>query len=366
MIDFEINLDSVKYPVYVGSNLLNSIDSYVRLISSKGNVVILIDEHVAQLKRDELLVLREKFHYHVYIVSGGKNNKSFYSALKIFEFLDLNNISRDSTVIAVGGGVIGDLGGFVASCWYRGVSLIHIPTTLLSAVDSCVGGKTAINFRSTVNAVGTYHHPKAIIIDLDLIKSLPPREISSGFGEIIKYACIGSTEIKDILEAGSFESSGELAKLIVLSLKEKEKFVRGDIGEESRRLFLNFGHTIGHAIEFSTIFNGEESLRHGEGVGLGMIAIFKVCEKLGHLAQKDIVWLKNIMSKYKLPISFDASALGIDRDHLVERVVDLCFKDKKRVMDELRLILINTDFIPFIYKTNDRSLIKCGVLEVII
>ena len=161
-----------------------------------------------------------------------------------------------------------------------------MPTTLLSAVDSCLGGKTAINFRHTVNAIGTYHHPTSILVDTNLLSTLPKREISSGFGEIVKYSVLGSNEITNILEKGKASSLENLGKLIGLCLKRKEKFVRGDIKESSNRLFLNFGHTIGHAIEFSTIFNGAETLRHGEGVALGMVAIFKICINLGMLADQ--------------------------------------------------------------------------------
>ena len=187
--------------------------------------------------------------------------------MRVFADLYKKNVSRETTIIAVGGGVIGDLAGFIASCWYRGVNLIHIPTTLLAAVDSCVGRKTAINFRNTVNAVGTYHHPVSILIDTDLLNSLPDREIASGFGEIIKYSTLGANQITKILEEGRDKSLQQLSKLISLCLKEKEKLVRGDVKESSNRLFLNFGHTIGHAIEFSTFFNGTETSTSWRGSG---------------------------------------------------------------------------------------------------
>jgi 3-dehydroquinate synthase len=365
MIDFKIDLGSVSYPVLIHNNILENLNNYIDKIRPSGSIVIIIDARVARLRERALNEWRNDDRYYIYIVPGGKNSKSFYSALKIFEYLDLNNISRDSTIVAIGGGVIGDMGGFIASCWYRGVALIQVPTTLLSAVDSCVGGKTAINFRSTVNAVGTYHHPCAILIDLDMMYAQPDREIKSGFGEIIKYACIGAENIKEILDNAKFNNLDQLEKLIHYSLKEKEKFVRDDIGEKANRLFLNFGHTIGHAIEFSTVFDGEETLRHGEGVALGMLAIFRICVKLGFLDQMHIDSLKQMLINYGLPIEIIAQNYGIDRDYLIDRIIELCFKDKKRVMNELRLILINSNSKPFIYKTSDRNLIACGVMEVV-
>lgn len=365
MIEFKIDLGSVSYPVIIGSGILKTLMEHIDILSPTGSVVILIDETVAELYAGQLEVWREAGRVKIYVIPGGKNNKSFYAALKIFEFLDFNNISRDSTIVAIGGGVVGDMAGFVASCWYRGVRLIHIPTTLLSAVDSCVGGKTAINFRSTVNAVGTYHHPCGILIDKDLMLSLPKREISSGFGEIIKYSRIGADHITKLLEQGGIEKLDQIDVLIKYSLQEKEKFVHDDIGELGNRLYLNFGHTIGHAIEFSTVFNGEETLRHGEGVGLGMLAIFRISEKLGFLDNLHIKNLQETLVKYGLPISIKSEDYGIDRKNLVQRIIDLCFKDKKRTSTDLRLILTDRNFDPFIYKTSDKELIRHGVLEVV-
>jgi 3-dehydroquinate synthetase len=233
-------------------------------------------------------------------------------------------------------------------------------------VDSCLGGKTAVNFRKTVNAIGSYHHPKAILIDTKVLSELPPIEISSGFGEIIKYSFLGNKKITKILQDSNFEFSSKIGQLVELSLKEKERFVKDDIGESSNRLFLNFGHTIGHAIEFSTIFNGEETLRHGEGVGLGMIAIFRISIQLGYLCEKDLQLLKAMLSKFMLPISFSANQLGLSRESLVDRAVNLCFKDKKRTKSDLRLVLLDGIGNPFIYKTSDRELITKGVMEVFI
>lgn len=365
MIEFRIDLGTVNYPVMIGTGILKNFLVHIEKLRPTGSVVIIIDEVVAEIYKEYITAWRSENRIKIYILHGGKNNKSFYAAMKIFEYLDANNISRDSTIVAIGGGVVGDMAGYVASCWYRGVALIHMPTTLLSAVDSCVGGKTAINFRSTVNAVGTYHHPTGIFIDKDLILSLPKREISSGFGEIIKYSKIGASHISKILDDGNIEKLDQIDILIQYSLQEKERFVHDDVGEQANRLFLNFGHTIGHAIEFSTVYNGEETLRHGEGVGLGMLAIFRISEKLGFLDEIHIEKLRETLYKYGLPLSIKSDDYGIDRMNLVKRIIDLCFKDKKRTSNDLRLILTDRNFDPFIFKTSDKELIKHGVLEVV-
>ena len=366
MRKFDIDLGSVEYSVKIADNIFTKLDDYLLQTKPTGDLVFIVDAFIQEKYFPRNASIRKKRGYFFYALPGKKNSKSFYTALKVFEYLEANNISRDATIIAIGGGVVGDLAAFVSSCWYRGVDLVHIPTTLLSAVDSCLGGKTAINFRSTVNAIGSYHHPKAILIDTKIISELPPREISSGFGEIIKYGMIGCEPIKNILHDRNFELSNSLDELIELSLKEKEKFVKGDIKESSNRLYLNFGHTIGHAIEFSTIFNGDETLRHGEGVGLGMVAIFRIAIQLGYLSEDDLELLKSLLSKFMLPTSFSANSLGLPREALVDSVVKLCLKDKKRIKSDLRLILLDGVGNPFVYKTSDRELIAKGVREVIL
>tara|TARA_B110000091_G_scaffold208960_1_gene249398 strand:+ start:892 stop:1992 length:1101 start_codon:yes stop_codon:yes gene_type:complete len=366
MRKFNVDLGSVEYSVQISDDIVAKLDDYLFKTKPRGDLVFIIDAFIQEKYFPKNAPIRKKSGHFFYVVPGKKNNKSFYTALKVFEYLDSNNISRDATIVAIGGGVVGDLAGFVSGCWYRGVDLIHIPTTLLSAVDSCLGGKTAINFRNTVNAIGTYHHPKAVLIDTKLLSELPSREVSSGFGEIIKYGMLGCERITNILQDKNFELSTSIDELIELSLKEKERFVRGDIKESSNRLYLNFGHTVGHAIEFSTIFNGEESLRHGEGVGLGMLAIFRIAIQLGYLAEDDLKLLKTLLSKFSLPTSFSAISLGLSRESLVDRVVNLCLKDKKRIKSDLRMILLDGIGKPFVYKTSDRELIAKGVMEVIL
>lgn len=366
MKKFNVNLGDVEYYVQIADNIFSNLEYYLLQSKPRGGLVFIIDEYIQKKYFPKNSPIRKKPSFFFYVLPGKKNNKSFYTALKVFEFLDSNNIARDATIVAVGGGVVGDLAGFVAGCWYRGVDLIHMPTTLLSAVDSCLGGKTAINFRKTVNAIGSYHHPKAILIDAKILSELPPREISSGFGEIVKYGMLGCKEITNILQDKNFNIANRIGELVELSLKEKERFVKGDIQESSNRLYLNFGHTIGHAIEFSTIFNGEESLRHGEGVGLGMMAVFRIGIQLGYLSENDLELLKALLSKFMLPTSFSARQLGLRRESLVDKVVTLCFKDKKRTKSDLRLILLDGIGKPFIYKTSDKELIARGVMEVIV
>jgi 3-dehydroquinate synthase len=310
--------------------------------------------------------LKERFDVHTHVITGGKDSKTISSVLKIFNVLEDENFSRDSLMIGIGGGVIGDMAGFAAGCWYRGMKLIHVPTTLLSAVDSCVGGKTAINLNDTVNAIGSYHHPIEILIDTNMIRALPNREISSGIGEVIKYAVIHSENIRDALEKKNYqEVLSDIDWFIIESLKNKEYFVRGDINEGHKRLYLNFGHTLGHAIEFATILDGEETLRHGEAVALGMLAIFRISVELGYLEESQITWLKEILKKFNLPTNYKASNLEMNKDSLLDICMTLVLKDKKRKFDGLRLIILTKDRVPAIHETNDMELLRHGFKEII-
>jgi 3-dehydroquinate synthase len=367
MESFNINLgNGVEYPVIISSKIFENIEDHLSRINISGELYFIVDEYIYKKYFNFFKNKYSGYSAYYKVVLGKKNNKTLFSAMQIFADLDGKNISRDITIVAVGGGVIGDLAGFVASCWYRGVKLVHFPTTLLAAVDSCVGGKTAINFRQTINAVGTYHHPISIFVDTSLLHELPPREVSSGFGEIIKYAAIGNAKIKNSIDIADSIANLNLETLVAESLREKERFVRGDIGESANRLFLNFGHTIGHSIEFSTVYNGEETLRHGEGVALGMVAIFRICVSLSLLKEADLLWLKGVLKKCGLPSAFEASKVGMSTQDLQEQISLLCFKDKKRTSKFLRLVLLDGIGRPIIYKTDDQELILHGVKEVII
>ncbi|NVK02948.1 MAG: 3-dehydroquinate synthase [Oceanospirillaceae bacterium] len=363
MKTLNINLGVTEYPVIIDSGMLDDFDKMFNYIGQNKPLYFIVDSFIE--RNYQFRAASRKYNFSVYVLDGGKNNKNFNSAMKIFQDLDDKNISRDVAIVAVGGGVVGDLSGFIASCWYRGVELISIPTTLLSAVDSCLGGKTAINFRNTVNAIGSYHHPKMILIDTKVINSLPKREISSGYGEIIKYGMIGSEGIREKLMQLNVDCTTDLEELICLSLKQKEAYVCGDVSEQSNRLFLNFGHTIGHAIEFSTVYEGEEVLRHGEGVALGMLAIFRICIHLEYLNEEDISTLRAIIEKLGLPVAFSASSIGMSRDALIDSITSLAFKDKKRTSKNLRLVILDKIGSPTLYETKDEELIKLGVAEVI-
>jgi len=343
----KINVDipGSEYQVYAGRGLIEHIVDYLSGATKNKNILIVTDEFFANKYALELQNTLEAkdFCIHMYIMEGGKVSKSFSEVLKIYGILEINDFARDSTLIALGGGVIGDLAGFVASTWYRGMNLLHIPTTLMGMVDSSIGGKVAINFRQTINAVGNYYHPISNFMDINFVDSLSDRDYFAGLVEVIKCSIIADIELFDFLVTHrsqiSSRSTTELIHCIRRSIEIKVDHVRNDVKEENKRLLLNYGHTLGHAIEMATQTNKGETFRHGEGVSLGIIAILSVSQSHLDLSNNAIESIRNVLESYNLPIIFSASSHGFGRVELIELCMQLVFKDKKRKDNDLRFIL---------------------------
>jgi len=335
------------YEVIIGRNIVNTIIGYLNKNTKDKKVLIVSDTFfeegvVSALKKQ---LFNADYNVFNYSFNGGKNNKNFNEILKIYGVLEENDFARDSTIIAIGGGVIGDLAGFIASTWYRGMNLIHVPTTLMAMVDSSIGGKVAINFRDTINAIGNYYHPVLNIIDLDFIDTLPERDYRSGIAEVIKVAIINDIDFFNYLECSSEKiltrNELDVTKLIGRSIDIKINHVKGDVHESGKRLLLNFGHTLGHAIEVSTVINGCESYRHGEGVSIGIMAALYIAEQHIGFKNSTTLLIESIFKAYGLPTLVDSSLLGIKREKLLKICVKNVKKDKKRKDNKLRVILAN-------------------------
>jgi 3-dehydroquinate synthase len=263
--------------------------------------------------------------------------------LKVYGILEENNLARDSTLIAVGGGVIGDLAGFVASTWLRGMNLVQIPTTLMGMVDSSVGGKVAINFRRTINAIGNYYHPILNLMDLSFVDSLPDRDFKAGIAEVIKCGIISDPLLLDYLQENSSavldRCDGNVVHCIARALEIKIAHVQGDTREGGKRLLLNYGHTLGHSVEISTEKNHQEQYRHGEGVSIGIMAVAWVAEQFLQAPRDLYQRFEELFNAYDLPTFVDSQALGFARNDLVLTCCENVMKDKKRLNNSLRLIL---------------------------
>lgn len=341
----KIDLDTSKYDLVIGRGLCAGIGDKLSLLTNNKNVLIVYDAFLdVKVNKDIVSPLSDAgFKVFPHGIEGGKYNKNISELLKIYGTLEVNDFSRDSTLIAIGGGVIGDMGGFAASTYLRGMNLVHVPTTLMGMIDSSIGGKVAINFRKTINAIGNYYHPILNIMDIDWLDGLPQRDLNAGLAEAIKCGLIADPELFNFLNKNSASilsrSEEDLIRLISRSIDIKIDFVSGDIREGGKRLILNYGHTLGHSIEISTENDAEEVFRHGEGVSLGMIAAAGIAEKfLGNdkgIAEKH----KEILLKYYLPVEVRSSIIGYKRDSLLNDCLRNVKKDKKRMDNKIRLIL---------------------------
>lgn len=342
----DAKLDHVEYPILIGDNVIDQILDLIEKRTKNSKIIIVGDTFF----QDDICAsienkLSKKFEIYSYYMDAGKGNKSIHEVLKIFGILEENNLARDSVLIAVGGGVIGDLAGFVASTWLRGMNLIHIPTTLMAMVDSSVGGKVAINYRQTINAIGNYYHPMGNLMDLTFIDTLSHRDYLSGLAEVIKCAIINDKEFFEYLEKNKDtvlkKDHNVLTELITKAITIKIDHVNGDLREGGKRLLLNYGHTLGHAIEISTEKNGHEQLRHGEGVSIGIVAVAYIATQYLNISKSIFERYENIFNDYGLPTQISASELGFDKEKLLYKCFDNVKKDKKRLDNNIRLVLSN-------------------------
>jgi len=357
-----VDFDENNYNIYIDKGVINNIAKLLLEQTKSKKVIIVADNFFKNSIVTQVENLLKEFELYIYLMEAGKVNKNMNEVLKIYSILEENDLARDSTLIAIGGGVIGDLAGFVASTWYRGMNLVHIPTTLMAMVDSSVGGKVAINFRQTINAIGNYFHPIFTLMDLDLIAHLPDREYNSGIAEVIKCAIINDKIFYQYLEKNVAnildKKEQELKYFISKSIKIKIAHVKGDIREGNKRLLLNYGHTLGHAIEISTAKNHQEQYRHGEGVSLGIMAVAFIAQKHLNLDVSIYDSYKKLFELYHLPTSLFASKLGFSREELLKKCLRNVLKDKKRINNHLRLILVNEIGNAYVYNDISFSLIE--------
>ncbi|MCP4652328.1 MAG: 3-dehydroquinate synthase [Candidatus Omnitrophica bacterium] len=343
--NYEVKLDSSCYNILLGRDLLP--DSLIENLNSKTKnkkVLIVFDPYFEDLVKGKVqdALTCAQYQVHTHLLKSGKHNKTIISAIGLYEFLEIKGFSRDSTIIAFGGGVIGDLVGFVASTYLRGVNFISIPTTLMAMIDSSIGGKVAINFRKTINAIGNYYHPMLDVIDFDFIKSLSDRDFRSGLAEIIKCAVIADKELFAYLDVNSEKvlSRQQDALLYIMSraIEIKLDHVSGDVREQGKRLRLNYGHTLGHSVEISTDVLSE-TYRHGEGVSIGMIGAAYIAVKYFGKSDNILREHEAILKKYGLPTRVDSKAINFRRQDLIDECVRNVYKDKKKKNSQLRFVL---------------------------
>ena len=335
MNTLQLDLDERSYPIHIGSGLLDQADLYKKHIKGTFTAVV-TNETVAPLYADKVVKTLESIGQKVKLIvlPDGEAFKTWEVLQKIFDGLLENSADRKTTLVALGGGVIGDMTGFAAACYMRGIKFIQVPTTLLSQVDSSVGGKTGINHPLGKNMVGAFHQPQAVIADLDTLKTLPPEELAAGLAEVIKHGAIADSEFLSWIEKNQDALNkcdpAAMEYAVRRSCEIKSQVVAQDEKEGGIRAILNFGHTFGHAIEAGM---GYGAWLHGQAVGCGMVMAADLSVRVGLLSEAEASRLKKIIEALHLPTQ--PPKLGVDR------FMELMSVDKKAEGGEVRYILLN-------------------------
>lgn len=347
-----------NYPIYLSDNLSNNLEQYLSNFNKESVVFVCDNRFKKNSNLPDNQIYKLLMSYKTLFINGGVESKNLVEAVEICTFLNEHKIPRDGCLIALGGGVIGDLCGFAASLYHRGISLIHVPTTLTSAVDSAIGGKTGVNMHETVNLLGTYYHPAATFIDLRFMQTLQSRDFSSGIAESIKKSFIYDKDFYYFILNNSEEIFNRkinyLYDLIHKSISIKLFHTISDEKEKSLRLLLNYGHTFGQVFESIYGIN-EKSLRHGEAVSLGMMCAAQMSENL--YGNRNIInEHSEILSRCLLPIKLsnleDLSLPSTNK--LIQNLV----KDKKRTSYGNRFVLCSKIGSASVEHVTDNNLIK--------
>ena len=339
-----VDLGPNSYPIHIENGILAKTGELVSEVFSGKKIMIVSDDNVFPLYGEIITkaLSDSGFECYSFVLPHGEPTKSFQSLPKIYEALINAKLTRSDLLIALGGGVIGDLAGFAASSYLRGIKFVQIPTSLLAQVDSSVGGKVAVDLSQGKNLVGAFYHPKAVIIDPDVLNTLPDHFISDGMGEVIKYGCIKDKELFELLcKHTSFDDlKPKLTQIIARCVDIKRIVVEADQFDLGERILLNFGHTLAHTIEQH--FNYERE-SHGEAVGIGMYQITKIAEEKGLTTSGCAEQIKKVLEIYKLP---DNSNLPIDV------LTDAISLDKKNLNNHLNVVLLHVIVDSYVYPTD--------------
>lgn len=328
-----VPLGERSYPIYIGDELLRDITWLGEVLKAR-KAAIVTNDVVAPLYAASIHAARAGAETYDIILPDGEKQKTLANISNVFDQLIERRFARDDLIVALGGGVIGDMAGFAAACYQRGIAFVQIPTTLLSQVDSSVGGKTGVNHPLGKNMIGAFHQPRAVVIDIATLRSLSLRELRAGLAEIVKYGLICDTEFFEWLELHAEKLLARdpetLAYAIHHSCKTKAAIVARDEREQGERALLNFGHTFGHAIESVT---GYSSWLHGEAVAAGMVMAASLSERCGLIPASDVTRIVSLLQR--LGLRTDA------RGELTPKAARLAMSGDKKVQDgRIRLILL--------------------------
>jgi 3-dehydroquinate synthase len=326
-----VELGARRYPIRIGARLLRDTD-WSDCVRGR-DALLVTDANVAPLFLETVRARLHDRNVEAIVLPPGEKEKNLVRFGEVIARLAQMRASRDATVIALGGGVVGDLAGFAAACWMRGVAFVQLPTTLLAMVDSSVGGKTAVDLPQGKNLVGAFHQPAAVIADTETLVTLPQRELRAGLAEVVKYGAIGDVDFFAWIEAHADallrRDPEVLAEAVERSCRHKAAVVARDEHEQGERALLTFGHTFGHALETASNYG---QLLHGEAVAIGMMLAARLSAALGRAPPEDAERLSHLLARLGLPL-FDRTASD------PEQLLELMRLDKKAVSGRLRLIL---------------------------
>ncbi|MGH8150393.1 MAG: 3-dehydroquinate synthase [Steroidobacteraceae bacterium] len=332
MDTLKVELDDRSYPILIGADLLGDPAVLDRAVRGSG-VLLVSNSVVAPLYAARLAGALGRRRVVEAILPDGEAHKTLANVSRLLDVLVANRFNRDSTVIALGGGVVGDMAGFAAACYQRGVPYVQVPTTLLAQVDSSVGGKTGVNHPGGKNLIGAFHQPAAVVTDVSTLATLPQRELRAGLAEVIKYGLIRDAAFYGWLEQNMDRLLGRqpeaLARAIRRSCEIKAEIVARDEREQGERALLNLGHTFGHAIEAATAYRG---WLHGEAVGAGMLMAASLSRELGTLEPAAVDRLRALLERTGLPVAARDVPAGAALEHM--RI------DKKVKAGRIRLVLL--------------------------
>ena len=335
MKSLRINLQEDSYNIFIEDDLLLHLSFYIRQIFKGDKIYIITDDIVETLYLKVVQESLKEFTIQTVIVPHGEAAKSLDTYAEVCQKLLTMDIRRNELLLALGGGVVGDLTGFIAATLFRGLPYVNVPTTLLSQMDSSIGGKTGIDFAGRKNMIGCFKQPKVVLIDPKVLRTLPKQEWNNGMGELIKHAIIGNpTLFEMLLQKPEIDET-----MIFESLKVKQKVVEKDVYDTGERMLLNFGHTFGHVIEL------EMNLKHGEAVALGMLMMLRFGIDKGITEEVCYTRVMDILRLYELPF------MEVD----YHRYLNEIFKDKKNLAGKLSLVLIKNIGEAFLYVLNENE-----------
>lgn len=316
------------YAVHIGAGLLAHSGELIAAVTASRRCALVTDSTVAPLYAKKVVhaLKYAGFDVHLYTLPAGEEHKTLASLAQLLSFFAQAMLTRTDFAVALGGGVVGDMTGFACAVYQRGIDFIQMPTTLLAACDASVGGKTAVDLPEGKNLAGAFHQPRLVICDTDTFSTLPDAVFSEGMAEVIKHALIADKDLLHMLQTQDIRSS--IDELVRRNIEIKASFVCGDEREHGQRKLLNFGHTLGHAVERCSSY----SVPHGEAVAIGMTLICRAAEKLGHSPAGTLDTVRSLLRRFALPCACPFTA---------EELYHAATADKKRTGDSIDIVILD-------------------------